>query len=151
MPTINLLKVGLFMRNIAALFSLLMPGFGQIYNQQFIKGIIFVAIEHYDNVFGKINEAIQLDFNGFHQKALDVVQYQGMMFYPGFYAYAVWDAWYHAKKGANKTTSAIPYVFAGFIGEFGAIFAVKLPFPTFIVGLSMIVPMIIGMIIFRHQ
>lgn len=139
------------MRIIAAFFSILMPGFGQIYNQQFIKGIIFVILEHYDNVSGKINDAIHLDFNGAHQQALEIVNYGGMMFYPGFYVYAVWDAWYYAKQGANKKTTAIPFLIGGFIGEFGAIYAPKLTFPTLTVGLSMIIPMIIGMIIFRKQ
>ncbi|WP_062678090.1 hypothetical protein [Parageobacillus toebii] len=46
------------MRNIAALFSILMPGFGQIYNGQFIKGVFFIIVEHFDNAFGHINEAI---------------------------------------------------------------------------------------------
>ncbi|SET18261.1 hypothetical protein SAMN05216389_106204 [Oceanobacillus limi] len=139
------------MRNIAALFSLLMPGFGQIYNNQFVKGIIFVFIEHFDNILGKINQAIHLDFNGEHQAALDITVYDFMLFYPGFYVYAVWDAWYYAKKGANKATTAIPFIIAGFLGEMGAIFAPKLPFPTLTVGLLMIIPMVIGIVLYRNQ
>lgn len=139
------------MRIIAALFSLLMPGFGQIYNKNYIKGFLFVLVEHYDNVAGKINKSIQLDFNGSHQAALDMVVYDVMLFYPGFYAYAVWDAWFYAKDGANKTTTAIPFVIGGFLGEIGAIFASKLPIPTLTVGLTMIIPMITGMILFRKQ
>ncbi len=140
-----------FVRIMAALFSMLMPGFGQIYNHQFFKGIIFVVLEHYDNVTGNINDAIHLDFNGMHQQAIEAANYGSLLFYPGFYAYTVWDAWYHAKTGANKTTSAIPFIIGGFVGEFGAIFSSKLPIPTLTVGLLMIIPMIIGMIIFRHQ
>lgn len=139
------------MRNIAALFSILMPGFGQIYNRQFVKGIFFIVIEHFDNTVARMNEAIQLDFNGFHQQALEKVSYDGLLFYPGFYVYVVWDAWYYAKKGANKTTSALPFLIAGFLGEFGAIFASKLTFPSLTVGLSMVIPMIIGMVIFKNQ
>ncbi|SMQ77824.1 hypothetical protein SAMN05444673_3090 [Bacillus sp. OV166] len=139
------------MRNISALFSILMPGFGQIYNGQFLKGVIFVGIEHFDNMFGKINKAIQLDFNGFHQQALEVVIYDGMLFYPGFFVYTVWDAWYYAKESANKTSTAIPFIIAGFLGTFGAIFASKLPFPSLTVGMLMIIPMIFGMVIFRKQ
>ncbi|KHD84179.1 hypothetical protein [Heyndrickxia ginsengihumi] len=139
------------MRNIAALFSLLMPGFGQIYNQQFIKGISFVIIEHFDNMFGKINKSIQLDFNGFHHQALEMINYNAMLFYPGFYMYVVWDAWYYAKDGANKTITAIPFIFGGFLGELGAIFSTKLPFASLTVGLFMIIPSIFAMIFFRHQ
>lgn len=139
------------MRVIAALFSILMPGFGQIYNRQFIKGIIFVVIEHYDNVTGNINKAIQLDFNGFHQQALEIVTYEGLLFYPGFYAYVVWDAWFYAKEGANKPKSALPFLIGGFLGEFASIFAMRLPIPSLTAGLLMIIPMIIGMIIYRKE
>jgi TM2 domain-containing membrane protein YozV len=44
--------LGDYMRNIAAFFSMLMPGFGQIYNRQFVKGVIFLIVEHFDNAFG---------------------------------------------------------------------------------------------------
>ncbi len=139
------------MRVIAALFSMLMPGFGQIYNQQYIKGIFFVILEHYDNVSANINKAIQLDFNGFRQQALETVIYDGLLFYPGFYIYAVWDAWFYAKEGANKTKTAIPFIIGGFLGEFSSIYSSKIPIPSLTTGLLMIIPMIIGMIVFRKQ
>lgn len=139
------------MRVIAALFSMLMPGFGQIYNQQYIKGIFFVILEHYDNVSANINKAIQLDFNGFRQQALEAVIYDGLLFYPGFYVYAVWDAWFYAKEGANKTKTAIPFIIGGFLGEFSSIYSSKIPIPSLTTGLLMIIPMIIGMIVFRKQ
>jgi hypothetical protein len=139
------------MRNIAALFSMLMPGFGQIYNRQFLKGVFLLIVEHYDNVYGNINYAIHLDLNGFHQKALEVTNFQYMLFYPGFYAYTVWDAWYYAKPNADKTKSAVPFFIGGVLGEFGAIFATRLSIPTLTVGLLMILPMIGGMIFFRNQ
>jgi hypothetical protein len=139
------------MRNIAALFSILMPGFGQIYNGHFMKGVFFIIVEHFDNAFGHINEAIHLDFNGLHQQAVEVANFGYMLFYPGFYAYCVWDAWYYAKPNADKAKTAIPYIIGGFLGEIGAIFANKLPIPTLTVGMLMIIPMICGMIVFRDQ
>jgi len=137
------------MRTLAGLFSILMPGCGQMFNKQYIKGIIFLIIEHLDNIGAHINQAIRLDFNGFHQQALEVTNFQYLLFYPGFYVFTVWDAWYHAKSGGDKTKSAIPFIFAGFLGEFGAIFAIRIPMPTLTVGLSMVIPMLIGMITFR--
>jgi hypothetical protein len=139
------------MRIIAGLFSMLMPGFGQLYNRQFLKAVFLLTVEHYDNVLGRINTAIYLDFNGFHQKALEAANFQYVLFYPGFYAYTVWDAWYHAKPHANKAKTGIPFLIGGFLGEFGAIFASRLSIPTLTVGLLMVVPMITGMIIFRNQ
>ena len=100
---------------------------------------------------GNINKAIQLDFNGFHQQALEAVVYDGMLFYPGFYVYAVWDAWYYAKDGADKTKTAIPFIIGGFLGSMGAIYSSKLPIPTLTVGLLMIIPMIIGMLFLERN
>jgi hypothetical protein len=141
----------LLMRNIAALFSILMPGFGQIYNGHFIKGAFLLIVEHYDNAFGKINKAIHLDFNGFHQQAIEVANFQNLLFYPGFYAYVVWDAWYYAKPNADKTKTAIPFLFGGFLGVFGSIYGNRLPFPTLMVGMLMLIPMICGMVAYRNQ
>jgi hypothetical protein len=142
---------GNIMRNIAALFSMLMPGFGQIYNGQFIKGVFLLIVEHFDNALGKINKAIHLDFNGLHQQAIEATNFDYLLFYPGFYAYCVWDAWYYAKPNADKAKTAIPFVIGGFLGEIGAILANRLPMPTLTVGMLMIIPMICGMIVFRNQ
>lgn len=46
------------MRGVSALFSILMPGFGQIYNGQIKKGIFLLVVEHFDNMLGKINRSI---------------------------------------------------------------------------------------------
>jgi hypothetical protein len=140
------------MRLVAALFSILMPGFGQIYNKQFIKGIIFVILEHFDNAYGHINKAIHLDFNGLHREALNATNFEAMMFYPGFYIYTVWDAWYYAKEGtANKAKTAVPFLIGGFLGEFCAIYSSHLPIPTLITAIAMLVPMVAGMIIYRKD
>jgi TM2 domain-containing membrane protein YozV len=139
------------MRNIAALFSILMPGFGQIYNGQFMKGAFFIIVEHFHNIFGRINQAIHLDLNGLHQQAVEITNFGYLLFYPGFYAYCVWDAWYYAKPNADKTKTAIPFLIGGFLGEIGAIFANRLPIPTLMVAMFMIIPMICGIIVFRDQ
>lgn len=90
------------MRIIPALFSIIMPGFGQIYNRELVKGIIFVILEHFDNMLGRINQAIALDINGFHQQAIDATNFEVMLFYPGFYVYAVWDSWFYAREGETR-------------------------------------------------
>jgi hypothetical protein len=139
------------LRSIAALFSILMPGFGQVYNRQFVKGIIFLIIEHYDNTLGHINEAIHLDFNGFHQEAINVIKFEYMLFYPGFYVYCVWDAWFFAKLGADKIKTAIPFLLGGFLGCIASIYSSHIPIPALTIGLVMIIPMIFSMIVFRKQ
>ncbi|MFD0824247.1 hypothetical protein ACT8ZR_01040 [Neobacillus sp. M.A.Huq-85] len=57
--------------------------------------------------------------------------------------YVVWDAWFYAKEGANKTTTAIPFIIGGFLGEISTIFSAKVPFPSLTAGLLMLVPMTI--------
>lgn len=139
------------MRVIAALFSIFMPGFGQFYNNQMFKGLLFVIFEHYNNTSGHINEAIHLDFMGHHQEAIVVTDYQNMLFYAPFYVYTVWDALYYARPGLDKTKSAIPFILAAILGELAAIYSSKFPFPTLTVGLIMIVPMLFGIILFARK
>jgi hypothetical protein len=139
------------MRLVSGLISILMPGMGQVYNGRLLRGIIFLIIEHFDNMLAHINYAIYLDFNGLHEEAVASINFQYLLFYPGFYAYVIWDAWYYAKPGADKTKTAVPFVIGGFLGEFAAIYSSHLPFPTLTSGLCMIVPSITGMIIFRKQ
>ncbi|MCT2344770.1 hypothetical protein NQZ71_10370 [Niallia taxi] len=139
------------MRIIPALFSIIMPGFGQIYNRELVKGIIFVILEHFDNMLGRINQAIALDINGFHQQAIDATNFEVMLFYPGFYVYAVWDSWFYAREGGDKAKTAIPFIIAGFLGEIASLLAPKIPYPTLTIGMLMIVPMLIGMYVFRDQ
>lgn len=135
---------------IAAFFSILLPGTGQLYNRQFLKGVLFLLIEHVDNIMGNVNTAIYYDLNGLHQRSEEAINYNYAMFYPGFYVYAVWDAWYHAGTG-NPKRSGIPFVIAGFMGEFAVIYARYLPYPAFMIGMSMIIPMIIGMVIYTPK
>ncbi|WP_235603630.1 hypothetical protein [Parageobacillus toebii] len=94
---------------------------------------------------------VDLDFNGLHQQAVEAANFDYLLFSLGFYAYCVWDAWYHAKPNADKTKTAIPFIIGGFLGEMGAIFANRLPIPTLTVAMLMIIPMICGMIVFRDQ
>ncbi|GIQ70387.1 hypothetical protein DUZ99_15430 [Xylanibacillus composti] len=139
------------MRVIAALFSMFMPGFGQFYNNQIFKGLLFVIFEHFDNHTGHINQAIHLDFMGHHQEAIAVTDYQNMLFYAPFYVYTVWDAMYHAKPGLDKAKSAIPFIIAAISGELASIYSSLFPFPTLTVGLIMIIPMLFGILVFGRK
>ncbi|GAA4707531.1 hypothetical protein [Brevibacillus fulvus] len=139
------------MRIIAALFSIVMPGFGQIYNGQFIKGLVFVIFEHFDNSAALINQAIHLDFNGQHADAIRTVNFQYLLFYSPFYAYNVWDAMFFARPGLDKARSAIPFVCAAIVGEIGSIYATLIPFPSFTIGLLVIIPMLIGLLVFARK
>jgi len=132
------------LRFAPALFSIFLPGCGQIFNGHVLRGILFLLIECVINVAGRINAAIHADFMGRHQEALAIVNYDYMLFYPPFYVYVTWDAVYHARPGLRKGPSAVLFLIAGIAGEMGAIYADLLPFPTLTIGLIMIIPMLIG-------
>ena len=48
----------------AMLWSLCIPGFGQLYNRDYINGLVLVALEFLINVQAKLNLAILFSFRG---------------------------------------------------------------------------------------
>jgi hypothetical protein len=131
------------------LLSIVMPGAGQIFNRHFIKAIIFLAIEHIVNTLANINRAIYLDFNGFHQEALKALDYQFALFYPGIFLVSIWDAFYHAKPDCNRN-AVVFFIVSGAAGTICILFASYLQFPTFTIGMSLIVPIVVGAVIYRN-
>jgi hypothetical protein len=125
-----------------------MPGIGQMYNGQFVKGLVFLIMEHFDNIFGGINQALYLDFNGLHTQALQAFNFQYALLYPGFYTYVVWDAFFHAEPNGNPH-SIFVFIVAGFIGTITALFASNLLAPALFIGFSMLIPMLIGVVVYR--
>ncbi|WP_423751949.1 DUF5683 domain-containing protein [Heliobacterium chlorum] len=47
---------------MAALWSTVIPGFGQIYNREYLKGFILIFLEILINNFSNLNESIFLRF-----------------------------------------------------------------------------------------
>ncbi|MEY2192083.1 hypothetical protein AB7942_05020 [Neobacillus sp. BF23-41] len=58
------------------------PGFGQLLNGKYLKGITFISLEFVINVKSHFNEVILYSFNGEIKKAIDYTDYQWIMFYP---------------------------------------------------------------------
>ncbi|WP_066060051.1 hypothetical protein [Robertmurraya korlensis] len=50
-------------------WSIALPGFGQLSNGHYVKGIVFLILEIMINVQGNFNELIFLSFNGEIEKA----------------------------------------------------------------------------------
>ena len=74
------------------LWSIALPGFGQLLNGKYLKGILFIVLEFTINVQSHFNELILFSFNGDIEKAVEHTEYQWLMFYPCVYFFAMWDA-----------------------------------------------------------
>jgi hypothetical protein len=104
------------------LWSIALPGFGQLLNGNYIKGILLISLELIVNVQSNFNKVILLSFNGNIQEAVVKADYQWLMFYPCLYFFAAWDA-YKDAKGTQIDYSYFPYVFAAYFVTVGLIYS----------------------------
>jgi hypothetical protein len=112
-------------RTEVLLWSIALPGFGQILNGKFLKGLLLVVLEFLINVQSNLNEVIITSFHGNITEAIAQTNYQWLMFYPCIYMFAIWDAYKDA--GGGKTPYAVvPFVFGAYFGTVGVIYS-----PTF--------------------
>ncbi|ALC81901.1 MULTISPECIES: hypothetical protein [Bacillus] len=104
------------------LWSIALPGFGQILNRKLIKGILFISLEFLVNIQANFNETIRLSFTGEIFQAIEQANYNWLMFYPCLYFFAMWDAYKDA--GGTKTPySFLPFVFAAYFVTIGVIYS----------------------------
>ncbi|HLR03912.1 MAG TPA: hypothetical protein VK111_14305 [Virgibacillus sp.] len=104
------------------LWSIALPGFGQILNGKYIKGFIFVFLEFLINVKAHLNDIILSSFQGDIQQAIEQVDYQWLLFYPCLYFFVMWDAFRDAGGGKSRH-SYLPFVFAAYIMTLGVIYS----------------------------
>jgi hypothetical protein len=114
----------------AVLWSIALPGFGQLLNGHLLKGIIFIFLECIINVMSLFNQAIMYSFLGEIPQAYEVVNYQWLMFYPCVYMYAIYDA-YKFADGVNPRLSFVPFVSGAFFVTVGLMYS-----PNTIFGIS---------------
>ncbi|MFC5463513.1 hypothetical protein [Lederbergia graminis] len=133
-------------------WSIALPGFGQILNGKIIKGFLFVFLEFLINVKSNFNQIILLSFHGKIEEAINITDYQWLMFYPCLYFYAMWDAWRDAGGGKGRFSS-IPFVVTAYFVTVGCIyspifkvFSIKLG-PVWLPILSVIPGLLVGYII----
>lgn len=81
----------------AILWSIALPGFAQLLNRKFLKGIVLIFLEILVNVNSHFNMAILYSFQGNIREAIEATNYQWLMFYPCLYMFAMWDAYKDAK------------------------------------------------------
>jgi hypothetical protein len=106
------------------LWSIAFPGFGQLLNKQITKGLVFIFLEILINVFSRFNTAILLSFIGDIQGAINVTNYQWLMFYPCIYMYAIWDAYKFSKREEEtKSYIFLPLAFAAYFVTVGLMYS----------------------------
>lgn len=106
------------------LWSIAFPGFGQLLNGKYLKGILFILLEFVINVQSHFNTIIYLSFNGEIKKAIDHTEYQWLMFYPCVYFFSMWDA-YKDAGGAKEPYAYLPFVGSAFFVTVGLMYSAR--------------------------
>jgi hypothetical protein len=106
----------------AVLWSIALPGFGQLLYGNYLKGIIFVLLEFIVNINSNFNLAILYSFQWEIQKAFEVIDFQWLMFYPCLYMFAMWDA-YKAASDEQEKFSFLPFVFSAYFVTVGLMYS----------------------------
>jgi hypothetical protein len=104
------------------LWSIAIPGFGQLLNGKYVKGILLIFLEFLINSSANINQAIVLSFLGQTERAMQQTNYQWLMFYPCVYLYGIWDAY---RDGQEKESPLlfIPFAIAAYLETIGVIYS----------------------------
>lgn len=104
------------------LWSIALPGLGQLLNGKLLKGLIFIVLEFLINTGSNLNEIIILSFQGENLQAVENTNYKWLMFYPCIYMYAIWDACKDS-GGLKRPFAFIPFVFSAYMGTIGVIYS----------------------------
>ena len=106
----------------AALWSLALPGFGQIINKKYLKGLTLLGLELLINMRSGLNTIIIYSFHGQTLEATNSTNYQWLMFYPCLYLFAIWDA-YRDARGNEIPLLFLPFIISAYAGTIGIIFS----------------------------
>lgn len=106
----------------AALWSIAIPGFGQLINKKYLKGFLLIALELLINMKSGLNTIIINSFHGQTLTAMNSTNYQWLMFYPCLYLFAIWDA-YRDAGGYKIPLLFLPFAISAYTGTLGVIFS----------------------------
>jgi hypothetical protein len=144
----------------ALLWSIALPGFGQLLIGQYFKGGLFVFLEFLINVCSHFNLAIMYSFLWEIDKAFKVIDYQWLMFYPCLYMFAMWDSYRHAMPEEEKLTF-LPFVFGAYFITVGLMLSPKLTifniqfgpvfWPMLFLPIGLLIGYLIRLVILRVQ
>jgi hypothetical protein len=104
------------------LWSIALPGFGQLLNRRYLKGLLLILLEFVINTRSNLNRIIMLSFQGDTQAAVSTVDFQWLLFYPCIYMFGMWDGYKDAGGGA-ETYDTLPFVGAAFCGTVGIMYS----------------------------
>ncbi|MEN6326055.1 MAG: hypothetical protein ABFD18_07615 [Syntrophomonas sp.] len=107
---------------MALLWSLTIPGFGQLYNGDYLIGLALVLLEFIINVKSNLNLTILYSFRGQYLQATQIADFQWLLFYPCVYSFSLWQAYNKAKEinyisGKDKAVNLKTYGNGIFIGS----------------------------------
>ncbi|WP_336774320.1 hypothetical protein [Paenibacillus sp. MMO-58] len=108
-------------RTEALLWSVALPGFGQLLNGKYIKGILLITLEFLINLKSDLNWVIITSFHG-DIPTIDQTKMEWLMFYPCVYMFGIWDAYKDAGEEL-KPNASLPFSFGAFIGTIGVVFS----------------------------
>ncbi|WP_040203350.1 hypothetical protein [Neobacillus jeddahensis] len=136
------------------LWSIALPGFGQLLNQKYVKGVLFIFLEYLVNIQSNFNEAIISSFHGDTNTSIEQINFNWLMFYPCLYFFSMWDAVKDANGGGkNSPFLFLPFVFAAYFVTIGLIYSPDIKVfgvlfgPIFLPMLFVIPGVIIGLVI----
>lgn len=136
----------------AILWSIAFPGFSQLLSGQYIKGLLFVALEFIMNMNSHFNSAIMYSFLGEIDKAEKVINYQWLLFYPCVYMFSMWDG-YRTAMPEKEKFSYLPFVFSAYFVTVGLMVSPRVnlfnvhPGPVFLPMLFLIPGLLVGFFI----
>ena len=134
-------------------WSIGLPGFGQIVNRKYVKGLFIILLEVVVNVQANFNYAIFASFTGDIQTAIDQTNYQWLMFYPCLYFFSMWDAYKDAKGEGISPFLYLPFVISAYFVTVGLMYSQTMTVfgvlwgPVFLPILFVIPALIIGFLI----
>ncbi|MFD2443282.1 hypothetical protein ACFSO7_04715 [Bacillus sp. CGMCC 1.16607] len=144
----------------AILWSVALPGFGQILRGQYFTGTLFIFLEFLINVNSHFNLAIMHSFLWEIDEAIAVIDYQWLMFYPCLYMFAMWDAYRYAMPNKEKL-SFLPFVFGAYFVTVGLMYSTELKvfnilfgpvfLPMMFLPLGLMVGFLIRMVLIRNE
>lgn len=113
-----------------------MTGFGQIYNGQLLKGLLFGIPNANINFYGHLNEALLYAFLGDIEKSQTILNYQWILFYPAIFDISHWDAYEVSyeiqRKCAPPVSHKLPFILSGMFATVGVIFWFQILSRTYI-------------------
>lgn len=117
------------------LWSIALPGFGQILNGKLFKGALFIFLEFLINVNSNLNLNIKYSFTGEFEKAVVVTNDVWALFYPCVYLFAMYDSYVDAVKLTGKEPGSyisLPFVLSAYFATLGTVYGDFKPFYTVI-------------------